>query len=191
MKFWLIIPLSLFVFAFTFQDEKCKYDSILELKENENIPIKQVTKLSYYSQVSRFSIRRDYNEIDLIFSSVFGIQNMEFESFEGRDKIQNYFGKKDYIMRIQFKYKGAKLEVQKYSIGDSDKDSMQCVVRLYHIDKTKRGVKLISRKYPVKKGQLEIEKISAKTFCGQMAIEIPQFYNLSSAFSLEVETRDN
>ncbi|MCB0478926.1 MAG: hypothetical protein KDC84_12215 [Crocinitomicaceae bacterium] len=185
------IWLSVVLLGFTFQDESCKYDSILDLKENEGIKYKQVTKLSYYSQISRFAIRRDYHEIDLIFSSIFDVQNKKFESFKDRDPLQKYFSKTDYILRIQFTTPLKKLDEGEYEIGKSGEDSLGCVVRLYHVDKVKQGMKLISRKFSVSQGYLKIEKISASTFCGEMKLDIPEFYNLFSQFSLPVTTRDN
>ncbi|MEZ4939020.1 MAG: hypothetical protein R2799_15635 [Crocinitomicaceae bacterium] len=187
----IIITLMFVLIGATFQDESCKYDSILELKENEGIKYKQVTKLSYYSQISRFAIRRDYHEVDLVFSSIFDVENKNFESWEDRESIQRYFSKKDYILRIQFELERGKLDEGDFEFSNTASDSLKCNVRLYHLDKTKQGIKLISRKFTVKKGRLEIEKISSKTFCGKLKLEIPEFYDLSSEFALQVHTKDN
>ncbi len=191
MKIAFLLISVVFTLFNGFQDDKCKYESILEFKENEKITYKQVTKLSYYSQSSRFAIRRNFREIDIVFSSVFGLEDRRFESFKDREKLQSYFQKKDYIIRIQFEIPEGKLAEGKFNINKSPKDSMKCVMRLYHLDKTKQGMKVISRKYEVKTGELEIEKLSASTFCGKLELEIPEYYNLSSSFSVKAITRED
>lgn len=189
MKFALLFIIGFLNQPVHFETTKCKYDSILEFKETEKITYKQVTKLSYYSQLSRIALRRDYGEIDLIFSSLFGLENRKFETVEDREKIQSYFTKKDYIIRIQFKLPEGKLEEGVYKVNTSEDEGMQCVVRLYHVDKTKQGLKIVSRKYKVKSGKLEIEKISGSSFCGKVALEIPEYYSLSSTFSTKAISR--
>jgi len=115
----------------TQSDDICKYDSILAFKEDEKIEYKRTSQLSYYNQGSRYAIRRDYGEIDVIFSSVYGLSNKNFESYKNRERLQSTFDKKDYIIRIQFKLpEGKKLEVKNYQIGGTSTDSLSCVVRL-------------------------------------------------------------
>ena len=175
----------------TQSDDICKYDSILEFKEDEKIEYKRTSQLSYYNQRSRYAIRRDYGEIDVIFSSVYGLSNKNFESYKNRERLQSTFDKKDYIIRIQFKLpEGKKLEVKNYQIGGTSTDSLSCVVRLYHLDKTKKGTKIISRKYNITKGSINIEKIKAASFCGVLDVEVPRYYNLHSEFSVKVVTKD-
>jgi hypothetical protein len=189
MKTLLIISFvlsSLFVLK---QDDFCKYDSILDFEEDEKIEIKQLTKLSYYNQGSRFAIRRDYHKLDLIFSSIYGLETKNFEGYKDREALQSHIDKKDFIVRIQFELPNSKLEVKKYGIG-SVNDSMKCVVRVYHLDKTKNGMKIVSRKFSVTSGDLTIEKLSGTTFCGSVYLKVPKYYNLSSKFSVKAISKD-
>lgn len=186
--FSLLIASSLF---YSKQDDFCKYDSILEFDEDEKITFKQTTKLSYYNQGSRYAIRRDYGKIDLIFSSIYGLERKHFESYKDREQLQSNVDKKDYIIRIEFNLpEGKKLKVKKYRIGENATDSLVCIVRLYHLDKTKKGMKIVRRKYSVTKGFIDIERIKASSFCGTMNLEVPSYYNLKSEFSIDVVTKD-
>lgn len=181
-----------FLFGFAFFQDECDYDSILILTENEKITHKQVTKLAYYSQSSRFAVRRDYHEIDLIFSSIYGLQRKDFESFKDRDALQSHISKKDYIIRIQMSVgDSVKLEKGKYTIGAAMNDNMKCKIRLYHLDKTKKGMEFLCRIYYVKLGEVNIEKLTGRTFCGTLKLDIPEFYNLSTEFSVEAISKDN
>ena len=173
------------------QDNFCKYDSILILEESEKITYKQVTKLAYYNQGSRYAIRRDYGKIDLIFSSMYNLQSRDFEEYQDREVLQSHFGKNDFILRIQLNsIDNSKFKLQQYPIGGAE-DTIQCVVRLYHLDKTKQGTKIVSRKYKVKSGDITIERLTSRSFCGSIKLNIPQYYNLNSEFSVQSISKDD
>lgn len=186
MKVFLLIAFLSFSFLSHRQQNNCDHDSILLMTEDEKITFKQVMKLDYFSQNSKFAIRREYGEIDLVFSSYYGLEHKDFEGLADRDKLQSLFKPKDYIIRLQFKLTQGKLEEKAYKIGVTESDTLIGTLRLYHLDKLKRGaLKIVSRKYPIKDGEIVIEKLTATKFCGLINLDIPKFYNLKSEFSVK------